>query len=137
MDFDGFDARGVFGRCGLADGRDFGLTFGILSAFAINIAYLKGFETFTYRPYRKPQLDRHLTKAGIVRGFMIGVAGAASGASSRALNTVVTLLSPPVEWWADNLPDRVLGGYEAFLVLIGSALHSPVRRPPDGAFAPD
>jgi hypothetical protein len=40
------------------------------------------------------------------------------------LNTAVTVLSPSVEWWADNLPERALGGYGAFLVLIGSALQT-------------
>jgi hypothetical protein len=37
------------------------------------------------------------------------------------LNTTVTILSPLVEWYADNLPDRALGGHSAFLFLIGSA----------------
>jgi hypothetical protein len=40
------------------------------------------------------------------------------------LNATVTILSPLVEWWADNLPDGALGGYGAFLVLIGSALQT-------------
>ena len=134
--------RGVaFGTAGwLMVGPDFGIAFGILSALAMNIAYLAGFDTFTYRPYQKPQIDRQLAMAGIVRGFMIGLGGAISGAITRrpealwhgiqigivlgALNTAVTLLSPAVEWWADNLPDRVLGGYGAFLVLVGSALQT-------------
>jgi hypothetical protein len=40
------------------------------------------------------------------------------------LNTTVTVLSPVVEWWVDNLPDRALGGYGAFLLLIGSAMQT-------------
>jgi hypothetical protein len=40
------------------------------------------------------------------------------------LNTTITIMSPLVEWWADNLPDRALGGYGAVLVLIGSALQT-------------
>jgi hypothetical protein len=131
----------AFGVAGwLMVGPDFGIAFGVLSALAMNIAYLVGFDTFIYHPYQKPRLDRYLTMAGIVRGLMIGLAGAISGAITRrpealwhgiqigivlgALNTAVTLLSPPVEWWADNLPDRVLGGYGAFLLLAGSALQT-------------
>jgi len=131
----------AFGAAGwLTVGLDFGIAFGILSALAMNIAYLAGFDTNTYRPYLKPRLDRQLAMAGIARGLMIGLAGVISGAiASRpeafwhgiqigivvgALNTAVTLLSPPVEWWADNLPDRALGGYGAFLVLVGSALQT-------------
>lgn len=131
----------AFGVAGwLMVGPDFGIAFGILSALAMNIAYVAGFDTNIYRPYQKPGLDRYLTMAGIVRGLMIGLAGAISGAITRrpaalshgiqigvvvgALNTAVTLLSPPIEWWADNLPERVLGGYGAFLLLVGSALQT-------------
>ena len=77
---------------------------------------------------------------GILRGVMIGLAGAIGGAITGrseaflhgiqiglvagVLNTTVTILSPVVEWWVDNLPDRALGGYGAFLLLIGSALQT-------------
>lgn len=52
-----------------------------------------------------------------MRGIQIGVV-------VGALNTTVTILSLPVEWWVDNLPDPALGGYGAFLVLIGFALQT-------------
>jgi hypothetical protein len=42
----------------------------------------------------------------------------------------VEILSPLVEWWADNLPDRALGGYGAFLLLISSALQTVQYVPP-------
>ena len=65
--------------------------------------------------------------AGVVSGALTGrsealLRGIQIGIVVGALNTTVTFLSPAVEWWADNLPDRALGGYGAFLVLIGSAL---------------
>jgi hypothetical protein len=134
--------RGVaFGVAGwLTVGRDFGIAFGILSALAMHIAYEFGFGTNTYRIYHKPRLERTVVRGDLIRGVMVGLAGVVSGALTGrseallhgiqigvvvgVLNTTVTILSPPVEWWADNLPDRVLGGYGAFLLLIGSALQT-------------
>jgi len=134
--------RGLsFGAAGwLAVGHDFGIAFGVLSALAMYISYALGFDTNIYRPFQKPQLDRGLLLAGIVRGIMLGLAGTISGAITArpeallygiqigvvvgVLNMAVTILSPPVEWWADNLPERALGGYGAFLMLVGSALQT-------------
>ena len=118
--------RGLsFGTAGwLTVGRNFGIAFGILSAFAMHISYKFGLGTNTYRIYQKPQLERRLVGGGIVRGGLIGIAGVVGGAltgRSEAflygvqigivtgiLNTAITILSPPVEWWVDNLPDRAL-----------------------------
>ncbi|MBV8438396.1 MAG: hypothetical protein JOY95_12880 [Silvibacterium sp.] len=46
----------------------FGFAFGILTALAMIVTYELGFGTSTYRAYRKPQLDRRLAVAGIIRG---------------------------------------------------------------------
>jgi len=51
------------------------------------------------------------------------------GLVAGVLNTTVTILSPLVEWWADNLPDRALGGYRAFLLLICSVDFAFANRP--------
>jgi hypothetical protein len=134
--------RGLsFGIAGwLTVGHHFGIAFGILSAFTMNIAYEFGFGSNIYRVYQKPQLHRGRLVAGIIRGALIGLAGAVSGTLTGRpeallygvqigvvvgiLNTTITIMSPLVEWWADNLPDRALGGYGAALVLIGSALQT-------------
>lgn len=134
--------RGLsFGIAGwLTVGHDFGIAFGILTALTMDIAYEFGFGFASYRAYQKPQLPRRLLMGAIVRGILIGLAGAVSGALTGRpeallygvqigvvvgiLNTTITVLSPTVEWWADNLPDRALGGYGAVLVLIGSALQT-------------
>ena len=130
-----------FGIAGwLTIGRDFGIAFGTLSALAMHITYDIGFGTNLYRVYQKPRVDRGMALAGAVRGILIGFAGVLSGAITRqpgaflhgmqigvvvgASHTALIMLSPPVEWWVDNLPDRALGGYGAFLVLIGSALQT-------------
>ncbi len=134
--------RGLsFGIAGwLTVGHDFGIAFGILCALTMHIAYEFGFGTNVYRVYQRPQLQRRLLVAGVIRGAMVGLAGAVSGALTGrseallygvqigvvvgTLQTTVIVLSPTVEWWADNLPDRALGGYGAVLVLIGSALQT-------------
>src|SRR5262249_2030543 len=120
--------------------RDFGIAFGFFSALALNLSYAFGFGTNIYRAYQNPRIDLRMVLVGMVRGLMLGLAGAISGAITRqpealrygieiglvvgTLNALVTVVSPSVEWWADNLPDRVLGGYGAILVLIGSALQT-------------
>jgi len=131
----------AFGAAGwLSVGRDFGIVFGVLSALAMHIAYEFGFGTNAYRIYQRPRIERASLLGDLVRGVMVGLAGVISGAVTGrseallhgiqiglvvgVLNTTVTVLSPSVEWWADNLPDRALGGYGAFLVLIGSALQT-------------
>jgi hypothetical protein len=131
----------AFGAAGwLAVGHDFGLAFGVLSAIAMHLSYASGFGTTIYRIYQRPRIERSIVQGGLVRGVMIGLAGVIGGAItgrsgaflhgiqiglvSGVLNTALVILSPLVEWWADNLPDRALGGYGAFMVLIGSALQT-------------
>jgi hypothetical protein len=102
--------RGLsFGIAGwLTVGRDFGIAFGVLSALVMDFAYEFGYGTTTYRAYQRPQLDRRLAVAGIIRGMLVGLAGAIGGAITRrpeallhgiqigivvgALNTAVTIL---------------------------------------------
>jgi hypothetical protein len=86
------------------------------------------------------RIDEAVLKRAAFRGASIGLAAVLSGAiqtehqvlfyglkvglvtgiSSGFLLAVV----PSVEAWADNLLDRRLGGYGAFLVLIGSLLQT-------------
>jgi hypothetical protein len=134
--------RGLsFGVAGwLAVGHYFGIGFGVLCTLAVYVTSEFGLIPHVVRPYQKPQLHRGLLVPGIIRGMMIGLAGAVSGALTGrpeallygiqigvvvgTFYTTLLILSPSVEWWADNLPDRVLGGYGAVLVLIGSALQT-------------
>jgi hypothetical protein len=134
--------RGLsFGTAGgLEVGYDFGVIFGLLSTLVMHTAYEFGFGTNIYRSFQRPRMERPMVVGGIVRGILIGLAGIISGALTRRpeallhgiqigivvgmMNMAVTILSPSVEWWADNLPDRALGGYGAVLVLIGSAMQT-------------
>jgi hypothetical protein len=131
----------AFGAAGwFAVGHDFGLAFGVLSALAMHLSYAYGFGLNAYFIYQRPRIERLMVLGGLVRAVVIGLAGVIAGAITGrseailhgiqiglvvgVLNTTVTVLSPLVEWWADNLPDRALGGYGAFLLLIGSALQT-------------
>jgi len=57
-------------------------------------------------------MDRH-TLVGLEIGLIVAVVGGIVGA-----------VSPFVEWWADNLPERRLGAFGALLVLSGFGLQS-------------
>jgi hypothetical protein len=134
--------RGLaFGVAGwLSVGHDFGTAFGVLSGLVMLISYELGYGTIEYRAYQRPQIEWRTALPGLMRGVAIGLAGAISGAVTGrseaflygiqiglvagVLNTSVAILSPSVEWWGDHLPDRALGGYGAFLMLVGSALQT-------------
>jgi hypothetical protein len=134
--------RGLaFGVAGwLSVGRDFGIAFGALSALVMHVSYELGYGSAEYRAYERPRIERGTILPALFRGVGIGLAGVVSGAWSArpeaflygiqiglvvgTLNSAITILSPSVEWWAENLPDRALGGYGAVLMLIGSALQT-------------
>jgi hypothetical protein len=134
--------RGLaFGIAGwLAVGRDFGIAFGVLSAAVMHITYELGYGSNEYLAYQRPRIERRTVFGALLRGVGTGLAGALSGAITGrpeaflhgvqiglvagTLNSAVAILSPTVEWWGENLPDRALGGYGAVLVLIGSALQT-------------
>jgi hypothetical protein len=134
--------RGLaFGVAGwLTVGHHFGVPFGVLSGIAMLASYELGYGSTEYRAYQRPKIERTTVTGALLRGAGIGLAGALSGAVTGrpesfvygiqiglvtgTLNTAVAILSPSVEWWADNLPNRALGGYGAVLVLVGSALQT-------------
>ena len=129
-----------FGAAGwLSKDAWFGINFGIFCAVGFVGAYLvAGPPKVT--TVGRPHIDKAVLKRAILRGASIGLAAVLSGAlhkESHALSYgvkvgVVTGLSsgilvsvaPAVEAWADDLPDRRLGGYGAILVLIGSLLQA-------------
>jgi hypothetical protein len=84
----------------------------------------------------RPQIDRAVLARAAFRGASIGLAAILSGAIHKEADALaygvkvglvtglssalLVALAPSIEAWADNLPDRRLGGYGAILVLIGS-----------------
>jgi hypothetical protein len=120
----------------------FGVWFGVFAAIALIAAYgLRFSPSEEYAPNVRPQLTRRKVVATCVRGLMIGLAGALAGALAHergigllfgleiglvvaVVGGIVATVSPFIEWWADNLPERRLGFFGAMLVLAGFGLQS-------------
>jgi hypothetical protein len=112
----------------------FGINFGILCAIGFVAAYLAVGPPVAVSS--RPRIDRAVLKRAVFRGASIGLAAVLSGVmhkESHALSYgvevglvtgtssgILVAVAPSVEAWADNLPDRRLGGYGAMMVLIGS-----------------
>src|SRR6516165_10174246 len=125
-----------FGTAGwLSKDSQFGINFGILCALGFVAAYLiVGPPTETN--LGRPRIDKRVLKRAAFRGTSIGLAAVLSGALHKERHAlsygvevgavtglssgILVALSPAMEAWVDNLPDRRLGGYGAILVLIGS-----------------
>jgi hypothetical protein len=125
-----------FGAAGsLSKDPQFGVTFGLLCGIGFVAAYLLVGPPGGLGSGR-PHIDRAVLKRAIFRGGSIGLAAILSGLlhkESHALlygievglvtgtsSGLLVAVAPLIEVWVDNLPDRRLGGYGAFMVLIGS-----------------
>lgn len=119
----------------------FGTTFGLASLVALSMLYYFHLSPAdTYRSSRKLQLDRQIIASAAARGVAIGLAGLLGGAFAHdpgafkfgieigvvvgALNALTLTMGPSVEWWAENLSERSLGGIGALLAVIGFLLQS-------------
>jgi hypothetical protein len=130
-------ARAIgFGAAGcLSKDFRFGISFGILCGISFVAAYLVVGPPENI-PSRRPQLDPAVLRRAVFRGVSIGLAAVLSGLilkESHAFSYgvevglvtgtssgILVAVAPSIEEWVDNLPDRRLGGYGAFMVLIGS-----------------
>jgi hypothetical protein len=126
-----------FGAAGwLARDAWFGINFGIFSLIGFVAAYLIVGPPRADMSSGRPQIDRAVLARAAFRGASIGLAAILSGAIHKEADALaygvkvglvtglssalLVALAPSIEAWADNLPDRRLGGYGAILVLIGS-----------------
>jgi hypothetical protein len=117
----------------------FGINFGIFCAIGFVASYsIVGPPQNTTAGY--PLIDRAIPKRAAFRAASIGLAAVLSGLIHKETDAlfygirvglvtglssgVLVAIAPMVETWVDRLPDRRLGGYGAFLVLIGSVLQS-------------
>jgi hypothetical protein len=136
--------RGLFFglAAGLAFGWIFGTAFGLLSGLGLVGVYLLGFSpTRDYEAVGKPRFRPQAFLASVARGLSTGLSGAIAGLiAERGLNmllfgleiglvaglmsAVSSILSPFIEWWADNLPARRLGTFGATLLLFGLVVQS-------------
>ena len=123
-------------------GWRFGGVFGLLNALFLLIAYqFRYAPTFNYNPSPKIGLSAQTHKAALARGLAIGLAGAATGwivhgrvwavGFGLAIGGVVGLvglvlgaISPRIEWWVENLPERTLASFGFALIIFGLLLQS-------------
>jgi hypothetical protein len=119
----------------------FGLSFGLASMVALTaIHQLHVSAADTYRSSRSLELGARVIASAAARGAAVGLAGLAAGALAREpgalkfgaeiglvvglFNALVLAFGPIVEWWAENLSDRSLGGVGAVLAVVGFLLQS-------------
>lgn len=131
-------AIGVFFLFGLR----FAIAFGILSTVGQAFAYSRGLRpALDYQPRSKPGISKRQALAAVNRAVGYTIAGVLSGLIAHQgghvlafgvkvglviglVSAFVNFVSPYVEWWADNLPERRLGAFGVMLILAGFALQS-------------
>lgn len=137
-------ARGVV--LGAAAIGRFGLRFGLIFA-AVNAAFLAVVYHFNFAPVQdyapQPRLrfSAHARDAALYRALAVGLAGALAGlltgghihaaAFGLTIGVVVGLtglvlgaLTPVLEWWIENLPERTLAFVGVLLIALGLVLQS-------------
>jgi Kef-type K+ transport system membrane component KefB len=123
-------------------GFRFGATYRILSTLGQMVAYGRGVRPgMEYKQKKRPHISWVLVGAAVVRTIGYTMAGLVSGLVAHKESQVMWFgieaglvigvatafggfVSPYVEWWADNLPERRLGAFGIILILIGFALGS-------------
>jgi hypothetical protein len=133
----------VLGLAGISiAGPSFGVVFGILSGIGLSISYALGFApTHDYEAKSKPHLSKHKVLASFWRAAVVSVAGMVAGLLPAAethwvlfglklgmaagtVSAMVSLFSPTIEWWIENLPERRLGVMGVGLILVGMLFQS-------------
>ncbi len=136
-------ARGIL--YGVASLRLFGgtssLAFGLLSGLGLFFLYAKGYAlTNDFTSQSKIFFSKRRVSASIWRGLVVGLAGGLAGYLGGGLNStgfgfligmtvaivsfLATVLSPRVEWWLENLPDKHLGVLGVAMILLGLGLQT-------------
>lgn len=123
-------------------GLRFAVTFALLSTLGQAFAYRRGIRpTMDYNPQNKPRLTRRQLLAVVYRTVGNAVGSFLSGLVAQqgwhtlgfaikvglvigAVTAFTSFLSPYIEWWAENLPERRLGAFGVMLILIGFTLQS-------------
>ena len=123
-------------------GREFGALFGALSAAFLYIVYrLRYAPTYDYNPSPRLPSDAHSRKAAFLRASATGVAGAMTagilhrrlhaiplgltiGVVVALISLVIGLVSPRIEYYVENLPERHLAAVGFALIALGLLLQS-------------
>jgi hypothetical protein len=120
----------------------FGALFGVLNSAIMYVTYRLRFSpTNDYAPSPHLRLHPRMLRTALVRAVGVGAAGAITGwIEARQVHSagfgltiglavglisfVVGAVSPTVEWWIENLPERALAAFGFSLIALGLLLQS-------------
>src|SRR5579863_306739 len=123
-------------------GGTFGVTFGVLSAVGQVVGYRAGIRpSLDYQPAARPRLTKYQFLAAVNRTVGYAAAGTISafaahqraqalgvgvkaGLAIGAVTAVAITCTSFVEWIADHMPEKLMGGFGIGMLLIGFALQS-------------
>jgi hypothetical protein len=133
----------VLGLAGIwVAGREFGILFGLFSGVGLSVAYSAGYApTHDYEVQAHARFTRHKLTAAFWRFFAVSVAGVIAefisptgshwmlyglrlGLAAGVVSAIVSLFSPSIEWYIENLPDKRLGVIGLGMILAGMVLQS-------------
>jgi hypothetical protein len=123
-------------------GREFGVVFGALNAVFLYIVYrLRYAPTYDYNPSPRWASSPHSRMAAFMRALAIGVSGALTawiehrrfdaiplgltiGVVVALISVVLGVVSPRIEYYVENLPERRLAAIGFVLIALGLLLQS-------------
>ena len=123
-------------------GLEFGAVFGALNAAFLYVVYrLRYAPTYDYNPSPRLRPDAHASKAAFMRASAIGASGALTawylhrsihaipfgltiGVVVALISLVIGLISPRLEYYVENLPERHLAAFGFALIALGLLLQS-------------
>jgi len=137
-------ARGlVFGiAASVAFGLEFGTLFGVMCALGLYALSRMGMNpTHDYIAQPRLHFNRHKLLASTLRGLVVGLAGGLAawietqnkysfafglvvGGTGGVVSIFLTALSPVIEWWIDNMPERQMLVLGLGMIFLGFALQS-------------
>lgn len=122
--------------------KSFGILFGLFGFAGLLLIYVTGIAPVKiYSAIGKPRLTLEGLRVSAIRAVTIAIAailagfldeiktdaikfGIEIGFTVGAVSLTMGIISPYVEWWVDNLPEKKLGAFGAGLVVIGFLLQS-------------
>jgi hypothetical protein len=123
-------------------GVEFGAVFGALNAAFLYVVYrLRYAPTYDYNPSPRLRPAAHASKAAFMRASAIGASGALTawfehrhlhaiplgftiGVVVALISLVIGLISPRLEYYVENLPERHLAAFGFALIALGLLLQS-------------
>ena len=123
-------------------GTGFGATFGLINAAFLYVVYrLRYAPTYDYNPSPRLRGDAHSRKAALMRASAIGASGALTawfehrsfhaipfgltiGVVVALISLVIGVVSPRLEYYVENLPERHLAAFGFALIALGLLLQS-------------